>query len=52
MKGFVIFEEGKMGGTISNENDFSPAEYSTDSKNGLVATFINFTAKVIGKKMF
>ena len=50
MKGIIIFEKGKMGGTISHENGYSPAEYSTESKDGLVATFINFTAKAIGKK--
>lgn len=49
-KGVIIFDKGKIGGTISHDNGYSPAEYTTDSKDGLVSTFVNFTAKVKGKK--
>ncbi|PCJ00162.1 MAG: hypothetical protein COB15_03240 [Flavobacteriales bacterium] len=50
MKGVILFEKGKVGGSISDDNGYSPAKYSTDSKDGLVSTFVNFTAEAKGKK--
>ncbi len=50
LKGTILFDKGKVGGSISHENGFSPTEYTTTNKEGLASTFINFTGKAKGKK--
>ena len=49
-KGVLLFKEGKVGGNITHDNGFSPAKYTTTSKDGFITEIISFKGTTKGKK--
>lgn len=49
-KGIIVFKEESVSTSITNDNGFSPAKYSTTSKDGFATKIITFKGESKGKK--